>query len=204
MLSIHLAARSPWIRLLAPVCAALLAACSLPIGPKGPQQVYDFGLPADGDGTHPAGHAVVVPVVAATSWLDSDAITYRLYSAPNRPMSYANSRWSMTPAELLTREVRDTLASRFDVLSTNESANQIVLRLELNEFTQVFDAPGESHVVLQFRATVVRSGKLIAQNTFRGEPPHRRRAFGLGRQSGTLGSRRTAHGPWEVAKAESF
>ena len=45
------------------------------------------------------------------------------------------------------------------------------LRIELEEFAQVFDAPGSSRAVLRARASLLGSRALVAQRTFSLERP---------------------------------
>jgi cholesterol transport system auxiliary component len=153
-------------------CVVTLAACGLTVGPKGPQQVYDFGPPPVSSAQHQSSEGVVVPIAEGPSWLDSNALTYRLgYVAANQPLSYANSRWAMSPAELLTRQVRNALAVRRSVVANSDGASQTIVRIELEEFAQVFDAPERSRGVVQFRATLTRKGKLLGQRTFAAVEP---------------------------------
>jgi cholesterol transport system auxiliary component len=43
------------------------------------------------------------------------------------------------------------------------------LRIELDEFNQVFDAPGKSRAVVRLRATLLGKTSLIAQRSFSAE-----------------------------------
>src|SRR4051812_29658722 len=51
--------------------------------------------------------AVLVPDVAAPTWMDTPAIFYRLaYRDAARPQAYSGSRWVMPPATLFTNRLR--------------------------------------------------------------------------------------------------
>lgn len=110
--------------------------------------------------------------VHAPAALDTDNILYRLsYADPRQTASYANSHWTMRPAQLLTLHVRAALAARGAVLSGGEAVNVPLLTIDLEQFEQVFDSESESHGALTARATLTRDGALIAQQTFVARAP---------------------------------
>ena len=156
-----------WIRVGVAVslCVAM-AGCAVLDKPVR-QAVYDFG-----PGLLAAATPVVVasglPVVTladveSASALDSPAILYRLgYANAQQLLPYALARWSMAPAQLLRQRLRDTLGQRRTVLSPGDghvtgSQATMVLRVDLEEFSQLFGAPGQSVGLLRMRATVVQS-----------------------------------------------
>ncbi len=110
--------------------------------------------------------------VSAPDMLSSDHLIYRLaYVDARRFSSYANSRWTASPAQLLTARLRSTLAARGTVLERSDSAPAPVLKIELEEFEQVFDGPAESHGAVTARATLSRDGKVLGQRTFVARAP---------------------------------
>lgn len=110
--------------------------------------------------------------VRAPAALDSDNILYRMsYADPRQTASYANSHWTMRPAQLVTLRVRGALATRGAVLSGGEAVNAPLLTIELDQFEQVFDSESESHGALTARATLTRDGALVAQQTFVARAP---------------------------------
>lgn len=112
--------------------------------------------------------------VRATAALDTDDILYRMsYADPRESAPYAHSHWTMRPAQLLTLRVRSALAARGAVLSGGEAVNAPLLTIELDQFEQVFDGQNESHGVMTARATLMRDGALIAQQTFVARAPAR-------------------------------
>ncbi|NLP61292.1 ABC transporter [Paraburkholderia sacchari] len=109
--------------------------------------------------------------VNAPPTLDHDGILYRLNGDPQRTGRYADSRWTMSPARLLTLRLRSALGSRATVLSGADAVPAPILKIELTEFEQVFDSSTQSAGVLAARATLMRGGKVIAQRSFVARAP---------------------------------
>lgn len=104
--------------------------------------------------------------VVAPSWLDSVAMQYRLgYRNDTQRMSYTESRWVAAPPELVQQALRRIVASS----ETAGSANGCLLRVDLDEFVQVFDAPAQSETWLDARAVLLapRTDRLLARKWFR-------------------------------------
>jgi cholesterol transport system auxiliary component len=160
------------------IIAAVFAAGCAATRTHTPASVYDFGL--DRSPALAAGAASRLAeistklLVTATSpaWLDNPAIQYRLaYHDPGRTYIYANSRWVSPPTALLAQRVKRQIASAGGsaVISSGDGVRaDYALRLDLEEFTQVFDAPGESRVIVALRASLVEAGTrtLLAQRSF--------------------------------------
>ena len=150
--------------------AGLLVACGTP--PVARQTVYDFGpgalqaLPAAAGQT-----AIVLLEVEAPPALDGTALLYRLgYHDAQQLQPYALARWSMPPAQLLRQRARDQLGQQRAVLSMTDggAAQALVLRLELEEFSQLFDTPAHSQALVRVRATLSQTGAkghVLAQTT---------------------------------------
>ena len=149
----------------------LLSACSsLPAPPLRPQ-LYDFGpgltAPAPQDRRAPLALAPVEAVGTADA---GQALHYRLaYADAQQLRLYAQARWSQPPAQLLQQRLREQLAQRHAVLGLVEAASLArdakagstapdQLRVELEEFSQVFTSPQDSAGVIRLRATVLRPG----------------------------------------------
>lgn len=148
-------------------CALLVSACALGTHSLEPQQVFDFGPPQVALEGVPSAKTVVVPAVDTSSRLESSGVAYRLgYAQTNEPKVYANSKWAMPPAELLTRRIRSDLALRMNVIASGTALTDSVLRVELDEFSQIFDSSERSRGVVQFRATLLRNGKVLGQRSF--------------------------------------
>ena len=145
------------------------AGCSLspPSAPAVAQ--YDFG-PPPGSAAQDLRQSLLIYDVSAPAWLDSPFIYYRLaYQDATRPQAYADSRWVTSPAELFTARLRGRLAASGKggvVHPADGTRASYALRVELDDFTQVFDAPGKSRAVVRLRASVLGTRSLIAQRAF--------------------------------------
>jgi cholesterol transport system auxiliary component len=157
-------------RLCALLCALLASGCSLPLNGKGEIAAYDFGTAAaTREGGPRLRQPLLVYEVSGPAWMDTASIHYRLaYRDASRPQAYAGSRWVMPPAALLTNRLRQRLAGAGGgvILPTDGLRAAASLRVELDEFTQVFDAENRSRAVLRLRASLVGSRSLIAQKAF--------------------------------------
>jgi cholesterol transport system auxiliary component len=161
------------------VAAIALIGCA---GPRSvaPVAVYDFGsqrLSADVNNSETADRAgvpgsLLVAEATAPAWLDSTAIQYRLaYDDLAQSHAYASNRWAGSPTSLLTQRIKNRIAgvSQGTVVSAADGARtDYLLRLELGEFTQVFDAPDQSRVVVKFRANLIdrATRSVVAQRSF--------------------------------------
>jgi cholesterol transport system auxiliary component len=163
------------MRRLAPLAAALALAACVSNPPLKPSE-YDFGPGA----ATPAGsprlqREITVATVTAPVWLDSPALVYRLaYRDASQPRSYVESRWVAPPKELFTARLRQRLgaANPSGVLAPADGVRTAVtLRVELLEFSQVFDAPERSYALVRVRAVLVADGRLVAQTSFAAEQP---------------------------------
>lgn len=149
-------------KFLAVLLAALLTGCSLTLTTPAPVQVYDLGpAPITTPHTFSLSQTFVrIMEISAPIWLDTQAIQYRLaYHDPARIYIYANSRWAAPPAQLLTEHFRRFLASHDADGPDNDKrqttpSTQYLLKIELNEFAQVFSTQNDSHAVIQLRATL--------------------------------------------------
>lgn len=100
--------------------------------------------------------------VFAVSWLDTTAMQYRLlYAANQRRQSYAESRWVAPPAELLGHALRKRMLS-------GEAGGACRLRVDLDEFVQLFDSARESRVALEARVQLVApaGGEILVRRSF--------------------------------------
>jgi cholesterol transport system auxiliary component len=118
----------------------------------------------------------MVPVLSSPESLDSTGIVYRLlYAGATRPQTYGRSRWSAPPALLIGERVRNRFAhATSGVLAVDDSARaDYTLKIELEDFSQAFDAAGRSRVVLRARATLASPAArtLLAQRSFSLEGP---------------------------------
>lgn len=159
-----------------------LAGCTLPGQPVRPA-VYDFGPGALATPLASSAASLAPLAVAeieAPAALDSTAVLYRLaYANVQQLQPYALARWSMTPAQLIRQRLRERLGQRRTLLnpdgglasaaSAPGGTPALTLHLELEEFSQLFEAPNQSVGLLRLRATVVQASpggeKLLAQRS---------------------------------------
>ena len=164
--------------------ALLLSACSaLPDKPTARPAVYDFGPAplAAAAAAAPASAAVRLPALTladidAPEALDGTAIVYRLaYADVQQLRPYAMARWSMPPAQLVRQRLRELLGQQRVVLNPGDARTPLTLRVDLEEFSQVFETPERSVGVVRLRATLVDAAggrdRLAAQQRFTVQRP---------------------------------
>jgi cholesterol transport system auxiliary component len=147
------------MRLLSPVLfAVVLSAC---VGtPPRQAETSHFDLGPTTLAWKPDALALRGVGVFAPSWLGTPALHYRLlYAEPLRRHSYADSRWTAPPGELLERALNR---------QTGNSASGCRLRVDLDELSQVFDTPQSSRSVLEARASLMAPNHdaILARQSF--------------------------------------
>jgi cholesterol transport system auxiliary component len=185
------------------LCTISISGCALPTAPVRPT-VFDFGpgnqastaqatargvaqaagRAAGGSAPEPAAAPRLAPLaladVDASPALDSTAVLYRLtYADAQALRPYTQARWSMPPAQLLRQRLREQLGASRVVLASGEAAalapSPWLLRLELEEFSQLFDAPASSSGLVRLRATVTQAtplgDRLVGQRSFVAQRP---------------------------------
>jgi cholesterol transport system auxiliary component len=146
----------------------VLAGCALPDKPTR-ATMYDFG-PGQLT-TQPTTRQAPLPPLAideittAGGALDNMAVLYRLgYADAQQLRPYAHARWSMPPAQLVRQRLLAQMGQRRAVFNAGSSValnrNQgsalpLRLRIELEEFSQLFSAPDASVGLIRLRATLV-------------------------------------------------
>ena len=171
----------------AAAAVALLAACSaLPQKPA-PVARYDFGpTQSPVEAQVPAGTTpLVLANVRGRGVADNSAsIHYRLAYADLRELRpYTQARWTVPAVQLIQLRVRDVLSAQRAVLLDDDSVTPLatkagfpaILRLEVEEFSQVFDSAQTSQGVLRMRATLSevtpKGEKWLAQQVFAAQQP---------------------------------
>lgn len=127
----------------------LLAACFTAgrRGADGAMAVYDLGPLASGPVTEHRSLGLALDV-RAPLWFDALGINYRLaYAEPARLREYARARWAGPPAQLIQQRLIQDLA----LVPAGQSRTLCLLRLDIDEFSQVFATPTASRGVLQGR-----------------------------------------------------
>ena len=163
--------------------AALLVGCAA--WPQKPLPVarYDFGLdaqPVSTDAMRGSTRILVLGPVKASGMPDfSTSILYRLAYANDQELRpYTQARWNTPATQLIAQRVRSALSRGRPVLMDADGAMQALLpdglpsmlRLEVEEFSQVFDAADRSQGVLRLRATLTeltpKGEKWLGQQMF--------------------------------------
>ena len=148
------------------LCCMLLAGCTS--AEKRQAELFDLGL-ATPAANMPALPPMALAEVSTPEWLDSPAIFYRLaYDGARQPRPYANSRWSMPPAQLFAQRLKSRMSQAGGtLLSASDGATGIpVLHLEADEISQVFDSPEQSAGMVAMRLSVLNGRRLLGQKSF--------------------------------------
>lgn len=167
-----------YLILLGFICMCLSACTLLNPERREPPSVFDLGpQPAY---TNPAAAAIaatlLIPTVNASPWLDNTGIQYRLvYQDASRPETYAQNRWAVAPALMLTEHLRARFAgaSRGVVSAQDGARADYVLRIELEDFSQSFDSAKASSATVRLRASLIdlTTRALQSQRTFSAQRP---------------------------------
>ena len=146
------------------LAALLLSACVGGAGNSVPSVTYDFGLPVARLAVGGAWPGLSLEV-RSPPWFDSTNVDYRLaYADPLTRRQYVGSRWAGAPAQLIAQRLRQQLGV---VSATANSATDCLIRVELQEFSQVFDSAQSSRAVLQAGVSLINSKRrVIAERRF--------------------------------------
>lgn len=146
-----------WNWLLCLSMAVTLGACGKLGGTRDANPaLYDLGL-----GEPVARAPAILPAsleVRAPSWLANASMQYRIdYRQPAQRQAFAESRWVSPPAEMLERSLRRAFTTTLagPAASGAQTGNGCRLRVELDEFTQIFDTPQSSHASVVARAELL-------------------------------------------------
>ncbi|MFZ4481175.1 MAG: ABC-type transport auxiliary lipoprotein family protein [Rhodoferax sp.] len=158
--------------------ALALGACALPGPAVRTTVIYDFGpgpLASAAPSTANRLPALVLDLMETSPALDSTAVLYRLaYVDSQQIHPYALARWSMAPAQLVRQRLRQHLGQRRPLLSPGDQGEAgapapVLLQLELEEFSQLFESASKSSGLLRLHATLTRPGpkgaKWLAQRS---------------------------------------
>ena len=96
--------------------------------------------------------------------LNATAVQYRLsYDNDHELRPYALARWSMSPAQLVQQQIKLALTARGPVLAEGQGSPTHALKIELEEFVQVFEQPQVSQGRISLRATLLKGSQLVSQ-----------------------------------------
>lgn len=145
-----------------------LSGCALPNKPTR-ATMYDFGpgplsLPAS-TRQAPLPPLAIDEITTSGGALDNQAVLYRLgYADTQQLRPYAQARWSMPPAQLVRQRLLSRMGERRPVFNAGSSvalnrvqggALPLRLRIELEEFSQLFSTADASVGLIRLRATLV-------------------------------------------------
>ena len=160
--------------------AVALAGCAAVPDKPVRAMAYDFGpgATAPASATAALSAPIVLAEVDTSGALDSSALLYRLaYADAHQLHPYAHARWSASPAQLIRQRLREQIGQARPVLDPSEGAVLArtggamprVLRIEVEEFCQLFDSPARSWGLLRLRATLLENTpageKLLGQRS---------------------------------------
>lgn len=161
----------------------VLSACSIVSGGNANQaHPQRYTLPASNPAAQgqPSRHFPVVLQIAgvdAPAWLSSPRMIYQLdYQKQGQLAAYTQSRWAASPPAMLSQKLQDALADSGAfkaVTGAGDIAADIVLQVDLTDFSQRFVTPKRSYGVLDARATLVAPGTdhVLAQRNFHYQMP---------------------------------
>jgi cholesterol transport system auxiliary component len=115
---------------------------------------------------------ILLAEIQVPSSLEGTSMLYRLqYDNRQELRPYAQSRWSMPPAQLLKQRIKTQINQQGGaVLATGDGVKNLpLLRIELEEFAQHFSSPSQSQVQLRWRASLIHQNQLIAQKIFQAQ-----------------------------------
>lgn len=149
------------------IFATLLQGCAISQQPS--SFSYDFGSLPKVQKQLAVNMAISVADISAPSTLDGNAMLYRLlYDNQQRLRPYAQHRWSMPPAQLLTQRLKSRIAAEGGTVLAEADgvADLPVLKIDLDEFSQAFASVSQSEAQITLRVSVIKKNRLIAQHYF--------------------------------------
>jgi cholesterol transport system auxiliary component len=157
-------------RLLIAACAAAaLSGCAS--SNSKPDTMFDLGpaAPRASNNTDAPLPALVVTDATGSAALDSERMFYRLdYADALQARTYANSRWSASPLEMVTQRLKTRLAQAgTKVLLATDATNGVpILRVEIDNFMHAFTSASQSQGQVSVRVSLIQGHALVDQRTF--------------------------------------
>lgn len=103
----------------------------------------------------------------APDWLESQAVFYRLaYAQDQEPRAYGQARWAAPPAQMVTARARVKLGQVVNRINWGNFDERLLVKLELEDFSQVYDTPTTSHGQVVLRGILFSNGQFVAQYSF--------------------------------------
>lgn len=149
--------------------AALAGGCITGGAPNPRATLYDLGTLPDQPLVQGNLPALAIARVTAPEWLNGPQMYYRLtYVNSQQPRPYANSQWIVSPARLLEERIKSHIGQAGgQVMSATSSMSRLpTMRIEIDDFTHVFETPEKSHARIVARVAVLDGRELAGQRTF--------------------------------------
>jgi cholesterol transport system auxiliary component len=148
------------------VSCLLLAGCGL--GQSGPaMSQLDLGaLPSDVSLEKSAINprlAIAVPLSLSTGLVQTTGVVWRL-GADGIPQTYASFAWVAPPTALVRQRLIDRLSRQGPVLPSGLGEKTPVLRMNLQQFEQVFQSSGQSEAVLTLQVVLTRGATILGSD----------------------------------------
>lgn len=148
------------------VSCLVLAGCG--VGQSGPvMNQLDLGaLPTDTSAQNPAPNsrlAVAVPSGSSIGLVQTTAVVWRL-GANGAPQTYASFKWVAPPATMLRQRLIDRLSRQGPVLQSGFGDKTPVLRINLQQFEQVFQSNGQSEAVVTLQVVLTRGLTILGSD----------------------------------------
>jgi cholesterol transport system auxiliary component len=157
------------------LAAVVLSACSTIRNSDPKSTLFDFGLlPAAQSESMTSLPPLAIADANTPASMRGGTMTYRLaYANALQPLPYAHSRWSAPPAQLFVQRLKARIArAGGTALPASDGAiNVPMLRIDADEFTQIFDSPGSSVGQVSLRVAVFQGRNLVAQKSFARQAP---------------------------------
>lgn len=151
------------------ILAALCSACVTGPTPNPRATAFDLGIMPSTPVATVKLPALSIARVTAPEWLNGPQMYYRLlYANAQQPRPYAQSQWSMSPARLFEERIKSHISqSGGQVLASSVGIARLPsLRIELDDFTHIFESPEQSYAQLVARVAVLDGSKLLGQKLF--------------------------------------
>lgn len=154
--------------------AMALAVSACTMGRGSPEVAhYDLGTDPPAMPPRRVTGSIALDEVTAGGWLQTNAILYRLaYRDAAQLQAYALSRWTESPAALVTRRLRRALSAPAEhglAMVADGIPTDHVVKVSLEAFEQWVQSPSASRAVVDMRVLLIdgRSRALQAQRAFR-------------------------------------
>lgn len=157
---------------LAALLCVVLSACAST--PAALPQEFDFAPLLSSNATNSGPKSATattfsIAEISAPAALDTGSMLYRLqYGNVQLLRPYAQHRWSASPAKLLAQRFKGRFAAEgLNVVSASDGiSNSVTLKIDLDEFEQVFSSTTQSTGRVALRISLIKGRTLLAQRSF--------------------------------------